>query len=284
MEEQYLDLCRRVLEDGEKREDRTGTGTISTFTSLLSCDLRDGFPLLTTKRMSWKSVVAEQLWFISGSTDSKILEDQGVRIWKGNSSKEFIERQGLNWREGDLGPIYGHQFRHAGAKYTGADSIYDGLGIDQLANLVNSLKKNPQSRRHIVTSWSAADIDHMALPPCHSLPIQCYVSNDGHLDLTMYQRSGDLFLGVPFNIASTALLLHELSQWTGYRPRRYTHIIGDTHIYLDHIDQVKIQINRIPYHPPSLTIDDCTLDTITKDCIHLSDYKYHPAITAKMSI
>lgn len=283
IEEQYLALGKRVLQEGEIRNDRTGTGTKAIFDASLSHDMRVGFPLLTTKKVAWNTIVQEQLWFWSGSTDSKVLESQGIKIWAGNSSSEFLSQRGLNWREGDIGAAYGHQFRNAGAEYLGCDQT-EKNGVDQLENLISDLKLRPHSRRHIMTSWAAGDINKMALPPCHSLPIQFYVSNEGWLDCKMYQRSADYFLGLPFNIAGTALFHEFIGSQTGYKPRYLKLELGDVHIYLDHVEKVKTQLERIPFHLPKLTLDDCDLHTVTPEHIHLHNYQCHPTIAGKMSI
>ena len=202
-------------------------------------DLREGFPLLTTKRVAWKTVLRELLWFISGSTDNKVLQWKNVHIWDGNSTREYLQSRGLNeYREGDLGPIYGFQWRHFGAFYNGCAYDYTGYGIDQLQNVIDLIKNDPSSRRIILNSWNASDLDKMALPPCHVM-VQFNVDVDeGFIDAKLTQRSGDMFLGVPFNIASYAFLLHIIGNITGYKPRYFIHDIGDGHIYENHRDQL----------------------------------------------
>lgn len=202
---QYLDLIKDVIQNGSKKADRTGVGTVSTFGNMMRFDLSQTFPLLTTKKVFWKGVVEELLWFLRGSTDGKQLSDKGVKIWEGNGSREYLDKLGFNdRREGDLGPVYGFQWRHFGAKYDTCDSDYSGKGVDQIQQVIESLKKNPDSRRHIVSAWNVQDISAMALPPCHVM-FQFYVA-DGKLSCLLYQRSCDLGLGIPFNIASYALL------------------------------------------------------------------------------
>lgn len=282
-EQQYLNLLNQILSEGETRTDRTGTGTKSIFGASMKYDLRNEFPLITTKQVSFNVILKELLFFISGKTDTKILESQGVNIWKGNTSKEFLEKRNLPYREGDLGAGYPWQWRHIGEVYEGCDKEYKG--IDQLQNVIKSIKEDPFSRRHIVSSWDVVNIDKMALPPCHCF-FQFYVSNDGYLDCQMYQRSADMFLGVPFNIASYALLTIIIAHLTNLKPRYYHHVLGDAHIYLNHIDQVKEQIGREPYPFPTVTvnthvesIDDFKLTDFT-----LQNYRHHPKLNGKMAI
>lgn len=245
-EHQYLRLIHKVIECGERRGDRTGTGTLSVFAPTpLSFDLSNGnLPLLTTKRVFFRGVAEELLWFIKGSTDSKVLAERNVHIWDGNGSKEFLEKRGLGHRrEGDLGPVYGFQWRHFGAKYLGADADYTGKGVDQLAHVIEQIKSNPTDRRILMSSWNPADMNEMALPPCHVM-CQFYVSapvagGKPQLSCQMYQRSCDLGLGVPFNIASYALLTHMIAAVTGCEARRFTLVMGDAHVYLDHVEPLK---------------------------------------------
>ena len=231
---QYLDLLERVLDEGNKKEDRTGTGTISVFGHQMRFDLAEGFPLLTTKKLHLKSIIHELLWFIKGSTNVKYLQDNGVRIWN-----EWAKE------DGELGPIYGYQWR--------SWPDYKKGHIDQIQQVIDSIKNNPDSRRHIVSAWNVGDIENMQLPPCHIL-FQFYVA-DGKLSCQLYQRSADIFLGVPFNIASYAILTMMVAQVCGLKPGTFVHTLGDAHIYLNHLDQVNLQMTREPLALPQLKIN-----------------------------
>ena len=231
---QYLDLLDRILSEGTRKEDRTGTGTISVFGHQMRFNLEDGFPLLTTKKLHLKSIIYELLWFLQGNTNVKYLQEHGVRIWN-----EWADENG------ELGPVYGHQWR--------SWPNYEGGVIDQISNVVEQIKTNPDSRRLIVSAWNVAEVDSMALPPCHTL-FQFYVA-DGKLSLQLYQRSADTFLGVPFNIASYALLLQMMAQVTGLRPGEFVHTTGDTHVYTNHLEQVKLQLTRTPRDLPVMRIN-----------------------------
>lgn len=289
-EYQYLNLLREILENGENRGDRTGTGTKSLFGKSMIFDLRDGFPLITTKNTWFKGIILELLFFISGKTDTKILESQGVNIWKGNTTIEYLQKYNLPWREGDMGPLYSFQWRHAGAEYTGCDSDYNGKGIDQLQNTIDNIKKDPFGRRHIISAWDVTNIKNMALPPCHCF-CHFYVGcdefkNPKFLDCILYQRSGDMFLGVPFNIASYALLMSMIAHITGLVPRKLIHHLGDSHIYLNHIDQVKEQLTRTPMKFPQLSFNKLieNIDNFTIEDINLENYSSWPSIAGDMSI
>lgn len=262
---QYLDLLSHVLENGVKKEDRTGTGTISTFGYQMRFDLADGFPLLTTKKLHLKSIIHELLWFIKGDTNVKYLNDNGVRIWN-----EWADD------DGNLGNIYGYQWRSWTAP--------DGKKIDQLKDIIESLKKNPDSRRHIISAWNVGDLDKMALPPCHIL-FQFYVAN-GKLSCQLYQRSADIFLGVPFNIASYSLLLLMMAQETGYEPGEFIHTLGDAHIYLNHLEQVKIQLSREPLALPTMKLnpDVKSIFEFKYEDFKLENYLSHPHIKGKISV
>ncbi|SFZ82813.1 thymidylate synthase [Devosia enhydra] len=261
----YLDLMRRVLETGTDRPDRTGTGTRSVFGHQMRFDLAEGFPLVTTKKLHLKSIVYELLWFLRGETNVRWLQERGVRIWD-------------EWADdnGDLGPVYGSQWR----------SWPDGQGgtIDQIAAVVRSIRENPQSRRHIVTAWNPAEVDDMALPPCHCL-FQFYVA-DGRLSCQLYQRSADLFLGVPFNIASYALLTHMMAQVTGLKPGDFVHSFGDVHLYRDHFEQARLQLSREPRSLPKLIInpDRRELEEFVFEDFIFEGYDPHPHIKAKVSV
>ena len=262
---QYLDLLDTILKHGVKKTDRTGTGTISYFGYQMRFDLADGFPLLTTKKVHLKSIIYELLWFLNGDTNVKYLQDHGVRIWN-----EWADENG------DLGPIYGYQWRHWRTP--------DGREIDQISNLINALKNNPDSRRHIVSAWNPADVDDMALPPCHTM-FQFYVS-DGRLSCQLYQRSGDSFLGVPFNIASYALLTMMMAQVCGYKPGVFVHTLGDAHIYLNHLEQVNTQLQRTPYPLPTMRINPEVKDIFSfkYEDFTLENYQCHPTIKGVISV
>jgi len=262
---QYLDLLRDVLDNGTDRPDRTGTGTRSVFGRQTRFDLGKGFPLLTTKKLHIKSIVYELLWFLRGETNVRWLQERGVRIWN-----EWADENG------DLGPVYGSQWR----------SWPDGRGgtIDQIANVVNSIKSKPDSRRHIVTAWNPAEVDDMALPPCHCL-FQFYVA-DGKLSCQLYQRSADLFLGVPFNIASYALLTEMMAQVTGLKPGEFVHSFGDLHLYHNHFDQVRLQLSREPRPLPRLTINPDKRDIFDFEFedFMITGYDAHPSIKAEIAV
>jgi len=263
--EQYLNLCRKILSEGHEKSDRTGTGTISIFGYQMRFNLQDGFPLMTTKKLHYKSIIYELLWFLKGDTNIKYLQEHGVRIWN-----EWADEHG------DLGPVYGHQWRSWPGK--------NGETIDQITNVINEIKKNPDSRRLIVTAWNPLDIPNMALPPCHCL-FQFYV-NDGRLSCQLYQRSADLFLGVPFNIASYALLTHMIAHVTGLEVGEFVHTFGDAHIYLNHLDQVKTQLERKPRALPKLAINRkvSSIFDFDYDDFQFLGYDPYPAIKGKVSV
>jgi thymidylate synthase len=262
---QYLNLLKHVMDTGVVKDDRTGTGTKSVFGYQMRFDLADGFPCLTTKKLHLKSIIHELLWFLKGDTNIKYLKDNGVSIWD-------------DWADenGDLGPVYGYQWR--------SWPTPDGGKIDQIAALVEQIKNNPDSRRHIITAWNPADVDDMALPPCHCL-FQFYVA-EGKLSCQLYQRSADIFLGVPFNIASYALLTLMMAQVTGLKPGEFIHSFGDAHIYSNHMDQVNKQLARDPLPLPTMkinpTIDD--LFAFTFDDFELLGYESHPHISAPVAV
>lgn len=262
---QYLDLLDHVVKIGVKKGDRTGTGTISTFGYQMRFNLQDGFPLLTTKKLHLKSIIHELLWFLNGDTNVKYLNDHQVRIWD-----EWADENG------NLGNIYGYQWRSWPAA--------NGESVDQIAQIIDSIKNNPDSRRLIVSAWNVADIKNMALPPCHIL-FQFYVAN-GKLSCQLYQRSADIFLGVPFNIASYAILLKMIAQATGLEAYEFIHTLGDAHIYLNHLDQVKLQLSREPKLLPSLKINPDKKDIFSfeYDDFTLENYDPHPHIKGAISI
>lgn len=292
-ERQYLALVQAVLDQGEKRADRTGTGTLAIFAPRpMKFDLSLGtLPLLTTKRVFFRGVAEELLWFVQGSTDAKILAERGVHIWDGNGSEEFLRKCGLPYREGDLGPVYGFQWRHYDAPYTSADADYTGMGVDQLSELINTIKTNPTDRRIILSAWNPAQNAKMALPPCHVLA-QFFVSHPGggdcpgELSCQMYQRSADLGLGVPFNIASYALLTHMIAHVTGLRARELTIVLGDAHVYLDHVEPLREQLKRDPYPFPTLAFSRKvdTIDGFTTKDFSVENYKVWPKIEMKMAV
>lgn len=262
---QYLDLIQRVLNEGVRKEDRTGTGTVSIFGHQMRFDLSEGFPLLTTKKLHLKSIIYELLWFIHGDTNVHYLQEHGVRIWN-----EWANA------DGELGPIYGHQWR--------SWPDYDGGTIDQLKEAIDTIKNQPDSRRIIVSAWNVAQIKDMALPPCHAF-FQFYVA-DGKLSLQLYQRSADIFLGVPFNIASYALLLLMVAQVTGLQPGTFVHTLGDAHIYLNHLDQVKMQLERTPFPLPQMQLNPEIHDLMDFDYddFTLLNYQAHPHIKGIVAV
>lgn len=263
--QQYLDFARHILTNGQQKHDRTGTGTTSVFGHQMRFNLQQGFPLLTTKKLHLKSIIHELLWFIAGDTNVTYLQDNGVRIWD-----EWADE------EGNLGPVYGHQWRSWPKP--------DGSTVDQIKLLIEQLKSNPDSRRHIVSAWNVADVDHMALPPCHCL-FQFYVA-DNKLSCQLYQRSADVFLGVPFNIASYALLTLMMAQVCGYQPGDFVHTFGDAHIYSNHLDQIKEQLSREPYPLPQMNlnpeIDD--LFAFRYEDFELVNYQAHPHIKGAVAV
>lgn len=285
-EQQYLNLIKNILEHGSHKKDRTGTGTLSQFGAQMRFDLSDGkLPLLTTKKLFFRGIVEELLWIISGKTDEKILSDKGVKFWADNATRQFLDLTGLtDNREGDLGPVYPFQWRHFGAEYKSCDDDYTGQGVDQLANAIELIKTQPESRRILVSAWNPCDLKKMALPPCHTL-FQFYV-DDGKLSCQLYQRSGDVGLGVPFNIASYSLLTIMIAHITGLVPGEFIHTLGDAHIYLDHVEPLKEQLTREPFDFPTIRIkrDIDDIDDFTYDDFELIDYKAHKSIRMKMSV
>lgn len=262
---QYLDLARRILAEGNRRGDRTGTGTISIFGHQMSFDLSEGFPLLTTKKLHTKSIIYELLWFLQGSTNVHWLQEHGVRIWN-----EWADA------DGELGPIYGHQWRSWPAP--------GGGSIDQVGDVVEQIRHNPESRRLIVSAWNVADIDRMKLPPCHVM-FQFYVA-DGALSCQLYQRSGDVFLGVPFNIASYSLLTMMVAQVCGLRPGKFIHTLGDAHIYVNHLDQIREQLSREPYPLPTMRINPSVrdIDGFRYEDFELVGYQAWPHIKGEVAV
>ena len=262
---QYLELLDHVLKNGVEKHDRTGTGTISVFGYQMRFNLEEGFPVLTTKKLHLKSIIHELLWFISGDTNIKYLNDNGVRIWN-----EWADK------DGNLGPVYGYQWRSWPSS--------DGKKIDQLANVIDSIKKSPDSRRLIVSAWNVGEIQKMAFPPCHVM-FQFYVAG-GRLSCQLYQRSCDIFLGIPFNIASYSLLTLMVAQVTGLKPGEFIHTLGDAHIYLNHIEQVKLQLTREPYPVPRMEINPSVTELLNFrfDDFKLTGYVAHPGIKGDISV
>ncbi len=262
---QYLDLCRRILSEGATKEDRTGTGTRSVFGHQMRFDLREGFPLLTTKKLNTKAIVHELLWFLRGETNVRSLNEAGVHIWD-------------EWAgpDGELGPVYGKQWR--------SWPTPDGGSIDQISRLIEGLRKEPWSRRHIVSAWNVADIDRMALAPCHCL-FQFYVADD-RLSCQLYQRSADVFLGVPFNIASYSLLTLMVAQVCGFTAHEFVHTMGDAHIYLNHVSQVETQLGREPRQLPTLKLNPAVRDIFSfrYEDVTLENYQPHPALRGAISV
>ncbi|MGA9288143.1 MAG: thymidylate synthase [Anaerobacillus sp.] len=261
----YLQLCEEILHNGTKKSDRTGTGTISVFGHQMRFDLQEGFPALTTKKLHLRSIIHELLWFLKGDTNVKYLQDNGVRIWN-----EWADE------EGELGPVYGHQWR----SWTGAD----GTTVDQIAKVVEQIKTNPDSRRMIVTAWNPSQVDDMALPPCHCL-FQFYVA-DGKLSCQLYQRSADVFLGVPFNIASYALLTMMMAQVCDLEPGEFIHTLGDAHIYNNHIEQVQLQLTRDTRTLPKMNINPNvkSIFDFSFEDFELTEYDPHPHIKGEVSV
>lgn len=262
---QYLDLLKHVLDNGTIKGDRTGTGTISTFGYQTRYNLEEGFPLVTTKKCHLKSIIHELLWFLKGDTNISYLKENSVRIWN-----EWADE------DGNLGPVYGYQWR--------SWPTADGRHIDQIKDVIDSIKNNPDSRRHIVSAWNVGELDNMALPPCHAF-FQFYVC-DGKLSLQLYQRSADIFLGVPFNIASYAILLMMVAQVTGLKPYEFIHTVGDAHIYNNHLEQVKLQLSREPKPLPTMKLNPEVKDIFDfkYEDFTLENYECHPLIKGKISV
>lgn len=288
-EYKFLNLLEEVIRDGEIRPDRTGVGTHSLFGKMVEYDISENIPIFTTKKVSYDAIIKELLFFISGDSNTKHLEERGVTIWRGNTSREFLDKNGkTNLAEGDMGPGYSHQWRHWGAEYEGCDNDYSNKGVDQLERLVRGLREEPHSRRNILSSWNVSQLDEMALPPCHILA-QFNVSTDRkYIDCILYQRSADLFLGVPFNVASYSILTYMLGHICGYKPRTFIHMMGDAHIYSNHGDGVKRQIKRVPRPFPTLKFRRSTkikeIDDFTFEDFIVDDYSSWGYIKGEMAV
>ena len=286
-EYQYINMLKKIIDYGNVRKDRTGTGTKSLFGCQMRYDISKYFPLLTTKRMYWKGIVEELLWFLAGETDAKILQEKNVHIWDGNSTREYLDSIGLNkYREGECGPIYGFNFRHFGGEYNADRKNNIKNGYDQVKNCIDLIKNNPTSRRILINLWNPCDLDKVALPACHVL-YQFYV-NDGKLSCSMYQRSGDMGLGVPFNIASASLMTYIFAKLTNLEPGEFIHTIGDAHIYLDHLDALKKQLERHPRPFPFVEINSNKQYTNVEDFNYedfiVNGYYPYPSVKMKMAI
>lgn len=285
-ETQYLQLIENILNNGNIEHSRNGI-TKSIFGNMMKFSLNDGtIPILTTKKVAWKTCFKELTWFIKGETSNKLLNDMNVHIWDANGSKEFLKSRNLNYEENDLGPVYGHQWRHFNAKYNDCNTDYSNQGVDQLQNIINQLKTDEgrKSRRLIMSAWNPCQLNEMALPPCHVMA-QFHVSENKYLSCSLYQRSGDVGLGVPFNIASYSFLIHIIAKHTGLEAKEFVYFLGNAHIYEEHDEALKEQILRQPYEFPKLqiknkkeNIDDYSLDDIEWK----TEYKYHSAIKMEM--
>ena len=287
-ENQYLQLIRDIIEEGSMETGRNGKTCVVVGSSMYFSLENNVIPLLTTKKVAWKTCLRELLWFVRGQTNNKILTDQKCNIWKGNASREFLDSRGLtHLREDDLGPVYGHQWRHFNAKYTTCDEDYSGKGVDQLQNIIDLLK-NPEtrsSRRMVMSAWNPEQLDEMALPPCHIL-LQFNVTRGNKLSCSMYQRSGDVGLGVPFNIASYSFLTYMIAKHCDLEPYEFVYHIGNAHIYDDHIETLKEQVERTPLPFPTLKIKEKKekIEDYNLEDFELSDYVFHEPLKMKMRV
>ncbi len=285
-EQQYLDLIKDILSNGSEEMSRNGK-VLSKFGNMMRFSLKDGnLPLLTTKKVAWKTCFKELFWFIKGSTSNHELKEQNVTIWNANASREFLDSRNLSYEENDLGPVYGHQWRHFNAPYENCHNDYSGKGVDQLQNVIQMLKDPQQrtSRRMVVSAWNPCQIDEMALPPCHIL-FQFYVREDKYLSCSMYQRSGDVGLGVPFNIASYSMLTHIIAKHCGLIADEFVYFLGNAHIYEQHIEPLKEQIERLPREFPQIKIKNVhdTIEEYTLDDIEwITEYTFHQPIKMNM--
>lgn len=285
-EQQYLDIIKRLFSNGSKETSRNGN-VISTFGNMMRFSLKDGtLPLLTTKKVAWKTCFKELFWFIKGSTNNQELKDKNVHIWDANASREFLDSRNLSYEENDLGPVYGHQWRHFNAPYENCHNDYSGKGVDQLQNIIEMLKDPTQrsSRRMVISAWNPCQIDQMALPPCHIL-FQFYVRENKYLSCSMYQRSGDVGLGVPFNIASYSMLTHIIAKHCGLIADEFVYFLGNAHIYEEHIEPLTAQIERLPREFPQIKINKIhhSIEEYTLDDIEwITEYSFHEPIKMNM--
>ena len=287
-EEQYLKLIKRVIQKGDEKGDRTGVGTYSKFGQHLEFDISSNIPIITCKKIPYKMIFKELLWMISGSTNSKVLEEQGVNIWKENSSRQFLDKRGLqNFQVGDIGAGYGYQYRHWGANYQGCSEDYTGQGIDQLNNVITNIKQDPTSRRLVVSAWNVSQLDMMALPPCHLL-YQFNATSKGQLDCHVYQRSADLFLGVPFNMLFYATLTYMVAHLCNLKPRKLYFSFGDAHIYKNHLEAVSKIISKTPHPWPTLTLVNVenvlTIDDFKLENFQIDGYTSWETVSASMAV
>lgn len=286
----YLKVVLSIIMDksNEIREDRTKVGTYSIFGPQMEFDISRSIPILTTKFLAWKVVLKELLWFLKGDTNSKHLEEQGVSIWKGNTTREFLDQRGLDYPEGDVGPMYGFQWRHWGASYETCNHGYEGKGYDQLNELVKQIKIDPYSRRHLLTTYNPSEVSKSVLAPCHGLTTMFYVDKGGYLSCKVFCRSSDVFLGLPFNIASYAMMTYILAMKCDLKPKRLIVTMGDAHIYSNHYEQANEQLYRTPIPFPkfkvSETVKEKQWEDLTMDDFELEGYLYHPSIKAPMAV
>ena len=285
-EEGYLNLLRKLLEEGIPKDDRTGVGTLSIFGEQLKFNLDKQFPLLTTKKVFTKAIIHELLFFIRGQTDSKILEKENVNIWKWNTTREFLDNRGLNdYEVGDLGPMYGFNWRHFNAEYKGCEGDYEGKGLDQLQNVINEIKQNPNSRRLLMTTFNPSVLDKSCLMPCHGISVQFYV-NDGYLSCMMNQRSVDYCCGLPYNITSYSLLTYMIAHICDLKPKELIISGGDIHVYKTHIENARIQVDRVPMNFPKLEIKNkrSNIDDFDYDDFEIIEYNHHSSLKYEMAI
>ncbi len=285
-ENEYMNLVRRVLNRGIVRHNRTGTDAISVFGEKIEIDISNRIPFITTKRFAWRTMLRELLWFISGDTNNKTLQAKNVHIWDGNSSREFLDSRGLTGREeGDIGPCYGFQWRHFGAEYTDCHADYTNSGVDQLQQVINLIKNDPDSRRIVMSAWNPVAQPLMALPPCHILA-QWYVRDGKFLDCQLYQRSADIAVGIPFNIASYSVLTYMIAHICDLQPGKFIQVLGDAHIYTNHVDPLKEQMDRIPYTFPRLRFSRkvSNIEDFTEQDFIIDHYKHHPSIKMGMIV
>lgn len=286
-EDGYLKLLRKIINEGVEKDDRTGVGTLSVFGEQLRFNLEnDTLPILTTKKVFTKAIIHELLWFLRGHTDSKLLENDKVNIWKGNTSRDFLDSRGLtDYEVGDTGPMYGFQLRHFNAEYNGCNNDYTGVGIDQVQNVINEIKSNPNSRRLLMTTLNPSAVDKSVLWPCHGIAVQFYV-NDSYLSCMMTQRSSDSACGLPYNITSYSLLTYIIANICNLKPKELIISLGDAHIYKNHIENVKIQIERNPFPFPKLKLKRIfsSIDCVNFDDFEIKQYEHHDVLKYQMAV